>query len=655
MQYISPISVQFIWHPDDSKIVEPIVAYCKKNLSRDIDRPFLRTLDFPVFCYTSCSSDCVPSNINTMSEKTIVFVFIGDSIVASDEWECYLQNQCCDNVKMIPIALSNNAFKLNLVRNINALRYLEYASKYKDKDLNQAFFIAIAHEIYRWLLNGDENCRLNLFLSHTKKDEIGLDLAMRLKAFIDSDTTMDNFFDTNDIQVGNEFDNEILNNIQTSTLIIIQSDTYSSRYWCQKEIIYAKKKRRPIITVDYIKLYEDRSFPLMCNFPSIRYNDNILDILELALLETIRFYYSDALFAAHRRCGNIPEGATTFNCVPDSFAVKGTSVDTIVYPEPELYQEEIELLSNDKDLITPLSYNSSALDGIKIGLSISEVSDNELIFLGQENSHLIKLSQMLAQKMIRNGALLIYGGDLRKDGFTEFLFEEAAIMQYRIHNSDVLIKNYTMWPIHLLQNEDFKHWSAMYKGICRFEKMPPAPDIVNEVDSNAPVNPYTARNRYVWSRCLTHMREVMIAECNFRVCAGGKTTKYIGCMPGVLEEIHIAVNQNKPLYLLGGFGGVTSKVCQYLQERIIPDELLLDWQKKNNDYYNDLLSEYIEHNNDIDYSWLNEFTIDDLHNGLSKEDNLRLFATPFVDEVIHLITKGIKNLRNANQNLSDTM
>lgn len=646
MQYISPISVQFIWHPDDSKIVEPIVAYCKKNLSRDTDRPFLRTLDFPVFCYTSCGSDNVPSNINTMSEKTIVFVFIGDSIVASEEWERYLQNQCHNNVKIIPIALSPKAFKLNFVKTTNALRYLEYTDKYTDKYLNQAFFIAIAHEIYRWLLNGEPNCRLNLFLSHTKKDKNGLELALCLKKFIDSDTTMDNFFDANDIQVGNDFDNEILNNIQTSTLIIIQSDTYSSRYWCQKEIIYAKKKRRPIVTVDYIKSYEDRSFPLMCNFPNIRYNDNILDILELALLETIRFYYSDSLFTAHRRCGNIPEGATTFNCVPDNFAVKSTSNDTIVYPEPELYQEEIELLSNGKKLITPLSYHSSALEGVKIGLSISDIPSNELIVLGQEKSHLIKLSQMLAQKMIRNRALLIYGGDLRKDGFTEFLFEEASIIQDRIQNSDILIKNYTMWPIHLLQNEDFKHWSAMYKGICGFEKMPPAPDVVNEVDSNTPMNPDTVQNRYVWSRCLTYMREVMISECDFRVCAGGKTTKYIGCMPGVLEEIYIAINQNKPLYLLGGFGGVTAKVCQYIQSCRIPEELSLNWQKNNNDHYSDLLLEYSKQNNDINYSWLSELTIDALHNGLSKEDNLRLFATPFVDEAIHLITKGIKTLRN---------
>lgn len=646
MQYISPISVQFIWHPDDSKIVEPIIAYCKKNLSRDIDHPFLRTLDFPVFCYTSYNSENVPSKINTMAAKTIVFVFIGDSIVASDEWDNYFHNQLHNNVKIIPIALSNNAFKLSFVKPINSLRYSEYADKYKDKDLDQAFFIAIAHEIYRWLLNGDKNCRLKLFLSHTKKDKTGLELALDLKRFIDSDTTMDNFFDTNDIQVGNEFDNEILKNIQESTLIIIQSDTYSSRYWCQKEIIYAKKNRCPIITVDYIKSYEDRSFPLMCNFPSIRYNNNILDILELALLETIRFHYSDALFAEHKCCGNIPDNAITFNCVPDSFAVKRANSDTIVYPEPELYQDEIELLSNGKKLITPLAYNSSALAETKVGLSISEISDNELIILGQDKSHLKKLSQMLAQKMIRNGAQLIYGGDLRNDGFTEFLFEEAAIIQDKIQSSEILIKNYTMWPIHLLQNEDFINWSASYKGICKFEKMSPAPDVENELDSTKPITRDTAQNRYIWSRCLTYMREEMITECDFRISAGGKVTQYTGCMPGILEEIYIAINRNKPLYLLGGFGGVTSKLCHYLQTGVILEELSVDWQKTNNEHYSELLLEYTKHNKKIDYSWFSKLTINSLNNGLSEDDNLRLFNTPFVDEAIHLITKGVKNLRS---------
>ena len=65
MQYISPISIQFIWHPIDEQLVSPIVDYCKKNLSKKADKPFLHSLDFPIFTYTSKSEIELPSEINT--------------------------------------------------------------------------------------------------------------------------------------------------------------------------------------------------------------------------------------------------------------------------------------------------------------------------------------------------------------------------------------------------------------------------------------------------------------------------------------------------------------------------------------------------------------------------------------------------------------
>ena len=45
------------------------------------------------------------------------------------------------------------------------------------------------------------------------------------------------------------------------------------------------------------------------------------------------------------------------------------------------------------------------------------------------------------------------------------------------------------------------------------------------------------------------------------VCAGGRHFGYKGKMPGVLEEIVIAIKMKKPLFLLGGFGSY----CQRLQ------------------------------------------------------------------------------------------
>ena len=42
-----------------------------------------------------------------------------------------------------------------------------------------------------------------------------------------------------------------------------------------------------------------------------------------------------------------------------------------------------------------------------------------------------------------------------------------------------------------------------------------------------------------------------------RICLGGRTTGYEGNDPGVIEEARLALEFDKPLYLMGGFGGAT--------------------------------------------------------------------------------------------------
>ena len=641
MEFQSPISIQFVYHPDDKSSVEHIINYCKDRFSRNVDQPFLRALDFPIFEFTSLEAESAPSNINTMAKKSIVFAFIGNSTIYYKNWSQYIEKlNALDSVKLIPIALTFSALNLKSIGKTNAIRFFSYPDS---NDKNLQLFIAIAHEIYRWLLQ-DDHKQLKLFLSHTKNDKIGVSVAKELKQYIDQNTTMSNFFDTNDIQIGNEFDDEILNSIKASTLIIIHSDTYSSRYWCQKEIISAKRNNRPIISVDYLDSFEDRSFPLMCNFPSIRYKNNPLNVLELALLETIRFYYCNELFKAYKHCGYIPEFADTFNTVPDNFAIREAKSEMIIYPEPELYPDEKEILSLDKQLYTPLSYNMIDLSSSKIGISISEPSNNELLNIGQDVSHLRNLSQLLSHKLIRSNAILIYGGDLRNDSFTELLFEEARIIKDRNFREGVLLKNYAYWPSHLLQKQDYIKWAAEYTGICEFVQQDKPDDISNEYSNIDLASSDIPHNKYVISRCLSYMRENMIDECNIRISAGGKMTGYVGCMPGVLEEIYIALKKNKPIFLLGGFGGISAKICQYIMTKKLPAELTINWQISNNDNYYKLLHEYQDNNRQIDYSWITGLDYSSLHNGLDEEDNKKLFITPFADEAIYLISKGLRRL-----------
>ena len=134
--YLSPLSIQFIWHPEDKETVFPIVEYCKQKLSRNPDNSFLHSLDFPIFCYTSKNDD-LPPEINTMAEKTLVFAFVGSSIIASDEWTEYLSEvEKKDGVKVIYIALDRTA--LNYISPSNAIRYGDYIKKYQDIELQPA-------------------------------------------------------------------------------------------------------------------------------------------------------------------------------------------------------------------------------------------------------------------------------------------------------------------------------------------------------------------------------------------------------------------------------------------------------------------------------------------------------------------------------------
>lgn len=632
--FLSPLSIQFIWHPEDKETVFPIVEYCKQKLSRNPDNSFLHSLDFPIFCYTS-NNDDVPSEINTMAEKTLVFAFVRSSIAASDEWTEYLSNvENKDGVKVLYVALDKTALNVSFITPVNAIRYSDYAGRYRDIELNRRMFVEIAHEIYRWLFSSQDHKQLKLFISHAKNDKNGVELAKKLKAFIDSDTKMTNFFDVNDIQNGDDFNDTIIESIKESTLIIVHSNSYSSRFWCQKEVICAKENDRPIVEVNCIDGIEDRSFPLMCNYPSIRFN-NELEVLEFALMETVRFQYCDKLMRMYKNNGYFTN-AKTYNRVPDSFMLKGVDECEIIYPEPELYVDESEKLT-DKPMHTPLSFSKSNISGKRFGISISDSPEEDMMRLGQDKSHLKCLAKSLAQKIIRNDALLMYGGDLRPNGFTQFLFEEAKIVRSHSPNAKkILIKNYTSWPMQQSETSELKQWTAEHRGVCEFIKCELPPDVEYTTGSDI--------SGYIWGCCLTDMRKRMVDESDIRICAGGKITGFKGCIPGILEEILFAIEQKKPVFLLGGFGGMSERICRYLSTGILPEELTKEYQINKSSEYQKTVNEYEARNIVIDYSNVLSLDISSLNNGLSDEQNKRLFVTPFLDEVITLISVGLRNL-----------
>lgn len=660
---MEPLSIALIWNEEDNEKVEKYINYTTKMLTCDRNKPFSRTINLPIFYYSNFSENKVPLLPELKSEKILMYIFMGLNSVCSDKWKDYIESLYdVENAVIVPIALDKYAYNVSdKVQNYNFIREYELID-YKEQQL----FISMAHEIYRHGFFEKKECistanALKIFLSHAKEGKNGLNVARQLKALID-DSTMKRFFDSNDIAPGYRFDNEIINNIKESSVVIINSDIYSSRYWCQREVQVAKEFERPIIEVDLIDKEMDRKFPFASNVPVVRVNiidgkatiNDLYRILENIMVETIRFNYVEKKLELlkSKMPGRVkkmcrpPEMIDIPKLIGKEESIK-LKYDKIIYPDPPIYSEEIDFFKKlGLEIYTPIECEKGKLFNKKIGISISDPETIELKNSGQDTSHLFRLSQCVANYVLGRGATLIYGGDLRKNGYTEQLLQVAQILKDRLRMPNIYLKNYLAWPIYLSDTSEIKKWKAQHCGLLKMNEIPMDEMVSDLVPTDKKfLNPDTVDNCYVWSKSLSKMRNEMIRDCDARICAGGKKTKYKGKMPGVLEEILIALELGCPLYLLGGFGGIVHDVCEVLQGNKCPDSLTEQWQDKNNEGYRELLRKYEERGEKVDYQEIQKkLKSFKLNNGLSEEENKILFNTVFVDEAVQLILKGLQLL-----------
>ncbi len=205
------------------------------------------------------------------------------------------------------------------------------------------------------------------------------------------------------------------------------------------------------------------------------------------------------------------------------------------------------------------------------------------------------------------------------------------------------------WPLYLADVEEVINWKAKYCSTLEMINTPSDEKVKGLIPNQESfLPPTTADNVYVWSKCLTKMRHNLILDSDVRICAGGKHSKYKGKMPGVLEEILIAIKFEKPIYLLGGFGGVCKSVSELIEANTLPEKLTEAWQIENTPGYANLLDKI--RNIEPDYypeyvELVDSITIEKLNNGLNENENRALFNTPFIDEAIYLIFLGLSRIK----------
>lgn len=291
-----------------------------------------------------------------------------------------------------------------------------------------------------------------------------------------------------------------------------------------------------------------------------------------------------------------------------------------------------------------LSIRKFFLKGKTIGISISE-SDN-LNELGYGVAHLNDSMIEVARYIVSLGGKLAYGGDMRPKGFTELIFDLLAY-----YKADKELQpherfySYLAYPISTTLTDEKQ--TELIQNVS-FIKISPPSDI-DKVYAKDLFEKLTPENLYIWSRCLTKMREEMEATCDARIFIGGAIRKFKGKCPGLLEELLIAIKYNHPVYLVGAFGGITREAIEALNGKE-PDCFSNEFYFGNTDYKN-MISIFNKKHPDksVDYkkylSTLQSVGLKGIgeQNGLSEEDNLRLTITPHISEVVYLILKGLTN------------
>lgn len=258
-----------------------------------------------------------------------------------------------------------------------------------------------------------------------------------------------------------------------------------------------------------------------------------------------------------------------------------------------------------------------------VAISVSDSPD--LALLGMAGRHLHRAMNGLATYLLSYGYHLAYGGDLRRDGFTEELFEIASRYDRQPTGAEPTppVTDYLAWPVWTaIPRHELRELSDRLAGVARIVYLSR-----NGAELDRLHYPSSPAEPPLVASALTAMRVTMVHDADARIILGGRVAGYQGRMPGVAEEALISLQHHKPLYILGGFGGCARDIAYAMQ-----------------------LADPIAGTSPPSWDRLDDFTPfaedanSELNNGLDTLENRTLAQTPYIQEAIALVLRGLERL-----------
>ena len=371
IQTARPFLVVYVaWHPgfaDGPAIGRALYNHYRRELYENV----AGGAGLPViYRSTPAPESTVPIDVDLSDAETTAVVILIDECWANDPawlaWGQDLMNRTDSaglSARVFPVAIDGVAIRTGMAE--QAVRWDQWQAV-SLADRQRRLIANLTYQFCRMLRSYLERLRrpaeedqaleqylrkVEIFLSHSKHDENGERIAEIIREQLHArGTGLETFFDVHDIPAGLRFNKVLLQKVRVSAVVAIHTDSYSSREWCRREIIEAKRWNVPLVVVDSISDIDERGFPYMGNVPVIRMEPAVGDRIDYVIGCLLDEVLKDFLW----RCWvELTRGSAGGDIVflprpPELISLAGLddragSDATLVYPEPPVGSEEQRL------------------------------------------------------------------------------------------------------------------------------------------------------------------------------------------------------------------------------------------------------------------------------------------------------------------------
>jgi TIR domain len=366
------LALYIVWHPDfaeGAQIAEALREHFRRKLYENVAGGTGLSV---LFRSTAFPGGPVPLPIELIDAETTAIVVLADQILATDaDWTNYvrklveLTEAAGLGTRVFPVAIESSVLR-NLGLAEQALRWDRWTNPFEDQmrqligELTYEFCRMLRHYLEHLKRPAEEEAALEgylkkvqIFLSHSKHDADGERIAYQIRDRLHAGHGLSSFFDVHDIPAGLRFHKVLLQQVRVSAMVAIHTDSYSSREWCRREVIEAKRWNVPLVVANGISNMDERGFPYMGNVPVVRLEPHGVDRIDFVIGRLLDEVLKDFLWRCRiELIRGTADPAVVFIPRPPeliSLASLPPATDVpkpvIVYPDPPLSSEEERLFA----------------------------------------------------------------------------------------------------------------------------------------------------------------------------------------------------------------------------------------------------------------------------------------------------------------------